>query len=176
MSRASQAPYYLIMSIYLGVNAFLWFMLNQTVTGNMSDVYLVSSLVAGLTCASGIFYAFAEDDGNDTTSADVMIPFIQLTIPKWFYYIASIVVMAARLWFGYQSNHNATGIESLWGYVWIVATLIVFFATLPNAKLYFKTRSVASKNRSRLAELEAMSAKMGYPGAIPPASDAADKK
>jgi hypothetical protein len=159
MTRASQAPYYIIMSVYLGMNAFLWFLLNQTVTGNLSDIYMVASMVAGLTCASCVLYAFAEDDGSDTTNADVKIPFIQVTIPKWFFYIASFCVMTARLYFGYESNHNSTGVESLWGYAWIVATLIVFFATFPNAKIYFKARAVAAKNRAKLEAQEAAAAK-----------------
>jgi hypothetical protein len=159
MTRASQAPYYFIMSIYLGINAFLWLTLSQTVTGNLSDVYLVASFVAGITCAAGVFYAFAEDDGADTTSADVKIPFLQLTIPKWFYYFASMAVMAARMYFGYLSNHNGTGVASLWGYAWILATLIVFFATLPNVKIYFATRQVAAKNRAAIAAAEVAQAR-----------------
>jgi membrane protein insertase Oxa1/YidC/SpoIIIJ len=159
MTRASQAPYYLAMAIYLGLNAVLWFILNQTVNGNLSDIYMVASIVAGLTCVSCVFYAFAEDDGADTTSADVKIPFINLVIPKWFYYLASISVMTARMYFGYESNHNATGTESLWGFAWIVATLIVFLATLPNVKVYINTRKVAANNRAALAAAEVAAAR-----------------
>src|ERR1700692_1261671 len=118
MSRVSQAPYYIMMSVYLGINSFLWFVLNQTVTGNLSDVYLISSIVAGLLAVVCVLYVILEDDGKDTISADVRIPLIQLTVPKWFFYLASFAVMGARGYFAYESNHNATGAESLWGFVW----------------------------------------------------------
>ena len=44
---ATQVPYYIGVGAYLGINAFIYFVLNQTVTGGLSDVYLGASTACG---------------------------------------------------------------------------------------------------------------------------------
>jgi hypothetical protein len=159
MTKASQIPYHIMMAVYLGLNAFIWAGLNQTVTGDMSNVYLFSSIVAGLLAVVAVLYIFLENTGHDTLSADVKVPLIQLTVPKWFFYLGSFAAMGARGYFAYMSNNHGTGFESLWGYVWILATGILFLATFPNAKVYFKTKAIAAQNRAKLREQEDARAK-----------------
>jgi hypothetical protein len=148
-ARMSQVPYYLAMFAYLALNAFIYFVLNQTVTGYLSDVYLVASFGCGLLAAAAFFYMVLEDDGEDTLDANVTIPYVNVTISKPLWYLGALAAMGVRGYFAYQSNHNATGAESVWGYVWLMGTAVLFLMTWPNAKAHFKARATAARNRAK---------------------------
>ena len=150
--NASNSLFLLICTVYLGLNSFLFFVQNQTVTGTMSDVYLGGSLLSGLLAGVAFMYMTMEDTGIDSASADVTVPIIALTVPKWFFYIMLYVAVGVRLALAYQSNHNTTGAESVWGYVWIVASLIIALGVWPNAGAYFRARARIAQEKREEAE------------------------
>lgn len=155
MSKASQVPYYLFSAIFLGLNAFVFFCLNQGVTGGLSDVYLASSIACGFLAAVSMIYLALEDDGRDATEADVT--FLNICVPKWFWYMGLFAAIGVRSYFAYMSNHYATGGESVWGFAWIIASILLFLMTFPNAKLYFKKRArIAAANRASAALAQAV--------------------
>ena len=150
--NASNSLFLLVCTVYLGLNSFLFFVQNQTVTGQMSDIYLGGSLISGLLAVVAALYMMMEDTGVDSTSADVTVPIINLCVPKWFFYIMLYVAVGVRLVLAYQSNHNTTGAESVWGYVWIVASLIIALGVWPNAAAYFRARGRISQEKREAAE------------------------
>jgi magnesium-transporting ATPase (P-type) len=156
-SKASQIPYYIAMTVYLGFNALIYFVQNQTVTGGLSDVYLVASFVCGFMAFASFLYMILEDNGADTLSASVTV--LGITLSKMVWYLGVFAAIGVRAYFAYLSNHNATGAESVWGYVWLVSSVILLLMTFPNAKLYFKTKAVAAANQAKLEAMAAAQAK-----------------
>jgi hypothetical protein len=143
--------YYIIVAIYMGLNAFIFFVQNSMVTGAMSDVYLAASIGAGFLSYAAVIYAILEDQGSNTLNADCML-FPGVRLPKTIWYLGVLALIGVRGYFAYLSNHYASGAESVWGYVWIVASFILFLMTFPNAKTYLKAKAVAAQNRAKEAQ------------------------
>jgi hypothetical protein len=152
-ASAKQIPYYIAMTVYLGLNAVIYFFQNQTVTGYLSDVYLVASFLCGFLAFASFMYCLLEDTGADTLSASVSV--LGITLSKAVWYIGVVACIGVRGYFAYMSNHNATGAESVWGYVWIVGSVVLFLMTFPNMKAHLKARALAAQNRAKLAAREA---------------------
>ena len=155
-AKANQVPYYIAMTVYLGLNAFIYFVQNQLVTGYMSDVYLASSFGCGLLAVASFLYLLLEDQGANTLDASVS--FIGINLNKAVWYLGVIAAIGVRGYFAYQTNHNTTGAESVWGYVWLGASVVLFLMTFPNAKQHLKAKAQAAQNRAKLAAQEATKA------------------
>lgn len=147
MTKANSIPYYISMAVYLVFNALIYFGLNQTVTGTLSDVYLGATAVTGLLAAISVVYIIFEDAGEDASEADVEL--LGITFKKWVWYVGCIVAIGARLYFAYDSNHNATGGESVWGAVWFISSLVLLLMTWGNAKKYFKNLARLAQQRKK---------------------------
>jgi hypothetical protein len=155
MTRASNAIYYVIMAVFFGVVAFQWYIQNTVTTGNISTIYQFASYGAGALGIVSLISIFLEDDGIDTTEADIEIPFIGLTFPKWLYYILAIAIMGGQFYSAVVLNRNSTGFVSTLAFIWTPVCLVLLLATIGNSKHYLANRARAAANRARALAKEA---------------------
>lgn len=131
----ARVPYYIAVAIFMGLVALVSYVNNTTSTGLMSDAHLAMLVVTGcLTCLS-IFYAFRAQSGDDD-DADAEIA--GLPVGKVYYYYAVLAIAAWRAVVGYQLNHNAVGIESTYGILWIGGSVALALFTWANYRSYTK--------------------------------------
>lgn len=129
----ARVPYYCSVAVFMVFVALISFINNTTSTGIASDFHLaIIAISLGLTGLS-VFYAFRARSGDDD-DADAEIA--GLPFGKLYYYYAVLAVAAWRAISGYLSNHNATGIESTYGIIWIFAAVAIALFTWANYRTY----------------------------------------
>lgn len=146
-SRISTIPYYIATAIFQILTGVLWVGMNTVSSGTASIEYMVASIAAFGLAAVSILYVLFEQDGADISEADIILPLVNLEFPKWLWYFGSFAVIGGRLYFSFVENMNSTGIESIYSYVWIVASFLLFLATIGNGNKYLKNRAIAASNR-----------------------------
>lgn len=139
-----QAPFYIVMLIYQGLCGFIYMGLNQTVTGQMSKVYLFASIICYILAAASFAYMVLENDNVDA-DVDITIPWIDIPLPKPIWYILCVMSIGYRGWEALETNTNSTGFESIWGYLWVVGSLLAILMLLSNAVKYGKKKAAKRK-------------------------------
>ncbi len=155
MTRVTHIPYYIGMAIFQGLVAFQWFVQNTMTTGNVSTIYMFSSIGAGLLAVVSLLYIVLENNGDDVTEADIEIPLIGLTMPKWLWYLLSFAIIGGQCFNAVIQNRTATGFDSVYSYIWFISSLVLILATFSNGKGYLRNRAVAASNRLKQTQHQA---------------------
>ena len=137
MFQIPRSLYYLIVTVYLGIMAAFYAVLNSTVTDEMSDVYLGLSVVSGLLAFFSIGYWFTARKGQDDDADSEVVS--GLPFGKAYYYLGVFAISLIRCGVSYLANKHSTGLESIWSYLWIIASLIVIALTWGNWQTYRRT-------------------------------------
>jgi len=162
MTRPSNAIYYLIMAIFFAVVGSQWYVQNTITEGNISTLYQFGSYAAYALAVVSVLSIFLEKDGFDVTEADIEIPFINLTFPKWLYYILAILIMAGQFYSAVMLNRNSTGWMSTLSYLWTPVSGLLLLATFGNCRSYMRKRALVVVNRARLAAQQARENQLAY--------------
>ena len=143
MAKFSMArhPYYIVVAVYMGFVAVTALGLNTTSSGTLSDVYLgVLIGVTFLACMS-VFYLLRLDHNQDD---DVDTEVAGLPFGKSQYYIGVLAIAGWRAVTGYQINHSETGLDSVWGLIWVLSSVAVVIFTYANYRSYTAAHPVAA--------------------------------
>lgn len=133
MIRVTRGPYYLCAAVYSGLAAFVYFIQNQIVTGTASDLYLALFVASCILCLASVLYFFTGMSGGDE-EADIDVA--GLPFGKLYWYLGMLALVVLRIIGGYQTNHSSTGIASIWGAVWMVASIGIGLFTYANYRSY----------------------------------------
>ena len=131
----ARVPYYISVTVYMAFVAVVSFIRNTMSTGIQSDFYLAAvALAVVLGVVSVIYMTRSQEGSND----DVTIDVAGLPFGKGYYYIAVLGVCVWRSIEGYDLNHNGTGAASMWGMVWLLASLAIAAFTWANYQSFKK--------------------------------------
>ena len=132
----SRQPYYVGAAVYSGFSGFAAMVHNSIATGAESDFQLSVICLSVILGAMAVIYLAMSFEGQNDDS-DVHFGG-GVTLHKSWWYMGLLALAAYRIVEGYKHNHDATGIESVYGMVWIVASLILGLFTWANYKSYTK--------------------------------------
>lgn len=137
----ARQPYYVGVIIYMAFVALVSLVNNTRGTGALSDVYLVTLAIACALAALSVYYLFAAEAG-DNPDADVEVGGLGISKPVYYLGVGGIALW--RMIAGYQLNHSTTGIASMWGILWLVASVVVLGYTYVNYRSLTAPRATAA--------------------------------
>ncbi len=128
-----QQPYYLILMVFDALAAITSLINNTMTVGTESDFYMIlTALYTGLVAWSAAYLFHCSKGGDE----DADMKMADLPLGKHWYYIATIVGCTYRGYAGYEMNHNGTGLESVYGMMWVLSAPFLWAYTWANYKSY----------------------------------------
>lgn len=129
----ARVPYYISVTIFSGLSALVAFWNNASVHGLLSDFYLVIMACSLILCAASVMYLFAAKAGQND---EVDLSVAGLQMGKSIYYVGVITLALFRIAVGYVENHSGTGMQSIWGVLWLLAGIGILAFTYANYSSY----------------------------------------
>ena len=114
----SRMGYYIFTAVFMAIAALVSFVQNTYSTGITSDIYIVGFVISLIISGMSLIY-MGKKERNENDDEDVVI--VGLPFGKKFYYISVLAISAWTALSGYQLNHAAHGMTSVWGLVCMIA-------------------------------------------------------
>jgi hypothetical protein len=140
-SSVARVPYYISVAIFSFLAALVSFYNNTVETGVLSDLYLLLMVASIALGGASVVYAITAQSGSDD---EVDLEVAGLQFGKTYYYGGVIALAIYRLAAGYHENHTGTGLQSVWGILWLLGSLGILVFTYANYKSYTAKTSIPS--------------------------------
>ena len=133
MLTLSRSVYYVVVIAFMVATFMVSLFANSSATGTQSDIYLGLMVVSALLAGLSVYYGTRADNHQDDDT-DVNVSGLPVSKPA--YYIGVLLIAAWRAVEGYQLNHSGTGIQSVYGVLWLLGAVLVLVLTWANFNSY----------------------------------------
>ena len=143
----ARVPYYIFAAAFCGAAFVVEWLLNDDSTGAESLFHLGLTVAYGLLGIWSLAYIFIAKHGDDD---EVGVDVAGLPMGKGYFYLGLLVGAIYRAVTGLIVNTKATGIESSYGKIWLVAAIVLSLFTWANYRS-FQAKSEPVKTTPRRA-------------------------